>query len=108
MPIQVFDATLQQPMDYLSTAEVITLCELNEEEIAELIEYGALSSDMEVEENIFFSAQRVQHLKTASQHRRDYDLDLFAVVLLMGYLQEIADLKQQVINLQAIVQQSIR
>ncbi len=108
MPIQVFDAKLQKPVDYLSIEEVIALCELSEEDVAELMDYGALNSDMVVDEEIFFAAQRMQYLKDACQHRRDYDLDVFAVVLLMGYLQEIADLKQQVGELQALVGQMAR
>ena len=105
MPIQVFDAKLQRPVDYLSIEEVAVLCELSDEDVSELMDYGALNSDMVVDEEIFFAAQRMQHLKDACQHRRDYDLDVFAAVLLMGYLQEIADLKQQVAELQALVGQ---
>lgn len=101
MPIQVFDVKLQKPVDYLSIEEVVALCELSEEDIAELMDYGALNSDVVVDEEIFFAAQRMQYLKEACQHRRDYDLDVFAAVLLMGYLQQIADLKQQVAELQA-------
>ena len=105
MPIQVFDAKLQRPVDYLSIEEVAVLCELSDEDVSELMDYGALNSDMVVDEEIFFAVQRMQHLKDACQHRRDYDLDVFAAVLLMGYLQEIADLKQQVAELQALVGQ---
>ena len=101
MPIQVFDVKLQKPVDYLSIEEVVALCELSEEDIAELMDYGALNSDVVVDEEIFFAAQRMEHLKEACQHRRDYDLDVFAAVLFMGYLQQIADLKQQVAELQA-------
>jgi hypothetical protein len=101
MPIQVFDVKLQKPVDYLSIEEVVALCELSEEDIAELMDYGALNSDVVVDEEIFFAAQRMQYLKEACQHRRDYDLDVFAAVLFMGYLQQIAELKQQVAELQA-------
>lgn len=105
MPLQVFDVKLQRPVDYLSIAEVTVLCELSDEDVSELMDYGALNSDMVVDEEIFFAAQRMQYLKDACQHRRDYDLDVFAVVLLMGYLQEIADLKQQVAELRALLGQ---
>lgn len=106
MPLQVFDAKLQRSVDYLSIEEVVALCELSDEDVSELMDYGALNSDMVVDEEIFFTAQRMQYLKEACQHRRDYDLDVFAVVLLMGYLQEIADLKQQVATLQALLGQA--
>lgn len=105
MPLQVFDVKLQRPVDYLSIEEVTVLCELSDEDVSELMDYGALNSDMVVDEEIFFAAQRMQYLKDACQHRRDYDLDVFAVVLLMGYLQEIADLKQQVAELRALLGQ---
>lgn len=106
MPLQVFDAKLQRSVDYLSIEEVVALCALSDEDVSELMDYGALNSDMVVDEEIFFAAQRMQYLKEACQHRRDYDLDVFAVVLLMGYLQEIADLKQQVATLQALLGQA--
>ena len=108
MPIQVFDAELRQSVDYLSTQEVTDICQLSEAEIMELIEYGVLRSEMEMGEVRFFSMPQVHRLQNASQHRRDFDLDLFSVVLVMGYLQEIADLTQQVSDLQVAVEQNTR
>lgn len=106
MPLKVFDDKLLRPVDYLSVEEVSLLCELSDEDMTELIDYGALHSDIVVEEEVFFSAQRMQYLQVACQQRRDYDLDLFAVVLVMGYLQEIADLKQQLADMQALLGQA--
>ena len=104
MSLQVFDAWLKQSFEYLSIEEVTDLCELSPEEVGELVDYGALNSDIVVEEKVFFSASRMQYLRRACQQRRDYDLDLFSVVLLMGYLQEIASLKQQLAQCQAQAQ----
>lgn len=104
MPIQIFDSVLNQSLEYLSAEEVINLCELSQEEAIELRDYGALSSDMVVDEKLFFSAQRMQFLKHACAQRRDYDLDLFSVVLVLGYLQEIASLKQQLAQYEARAQ----
>ena len=101
MSLQVFDAWLKQAFEYLSIEEVSDLCELSPEEVGELLDYGAFSSDLVVEEKVFFSASRMQHLRSACQQRRYYDLDLFSVVLLMGYMQEIASLKQQLARYQA-------
>ena len=84
------------------------MCQMSEAEIMELIDYGVLRSEMEMGQVLFFSIPQVHRLQNASQHRRDYDLDLFSVVLVMGYLQEIADLTQQVIDLQVAVEQSTR
>lgn len=103
MPIQIFDSGLNQPFEYLSTEEVMDMCELSQEEASELRDYGALNSDVVVDQKLFFSAYRMQFLKHACAQRRDFDLDLFSVVLLMGYLQEIASLKQQLARYQAQV-----
>lgn len=77
MPIRVFEAELRQSVDYLSTQEVTAMCQLSEAEIMELIEYGVLRSEMEMGEVLFFSMPQVHRLQNASQHRRDFDLDLF-------------------------------
>jgi hypothetical protein len=106
MPIQVFDAELRQSIDYVSTQEVTAMCQMSQTEIMELIDYGVLRSEMELGEVLFFSMPQVHRLQNASQHRRDYDLDLFSVVLVMGYLQEIAELTQQVIDLQVALAQN--
>lgn len=101
MPLQVIEGAIAQPVDYLSMEEVLVLCEIPREEVLDLMDYGALQSDMVVGDEVFFSVQRVDYLKVACAQRRDYDLDLFSVVLLMGYLQEIASLKQQLAQYQA-------
>jgi hypothetical protein len=108
MPIQVFDAELRQSVDYLSEEEVRAMCQMSLAEIMELIDYGVLRSEMELGDVLFFSMPQVHRLQNASQHRRDYDLDLFSVVLVMGYLQEIADLTQQVIDLHVALANSTR
>jgi chaperone modulatory protein CbpM len=102
MPLQIIDASLMQPVEYLSMAEVSHLCQLAQDEVRELMDYGALQSDMVVGNEIFFATQRVQSLKVACTQRRDYDLDLFSVALLIGYLQEIDRLKQQISVYQAL------
>lgn len=101
MPLQIIDQALMQPVDYWSIAEVSELCEIAQYEMQELMEYGALQSDIVVGEQVYFAAQRVNDLKVACAQRRDYDLDLFSVVLVMGYLDEIDKLRQQIRGYQA-------
>lgn len=102
MPLQIIDAALVQAVEYLSIAEVSHLCEIEQDEVRELMDYGALQSDMVVGDEVFFAVQRVHCLKVACTQRRDYDLDLFSVVLVIGYLQEIDALKQQISVYQAL------
>jgi len=101
MPLQIIDAALMQPVEYLSMAEVSDWCQIAQDEVRELMDYGALQSDMVVGDQVFFAVQRVRSLKVACTQRRDYDLDLFSVALAVGYLQEIDALKQQIAVYQA-------
>jgi 2-polyprenyl-3-methyl-5-hydroxy-6-metoxy-1,4-benzoquinol methylase len=41
-------------------------------------------------------------LQSACKQRRDYDLDLFSVVICVQYLEHIADLERQIESLQAV------
>ena len=102
MPMQIIDAALMQPVEYLSMAEVSNLCQIAQDEVRELMDYGALQSDMVVGDEVFFAVQLVQSLKVACIQRQDYDLDLFSVALAVGYLQEIDRLKQQIAVYQAL------
>jgi hypothetical protein len=48
-----------------------------------------------------FAITCMQPLRTAGKLRRDYDLDLFVVVILMDYLRRIETLESQLLSLQA-------
>jgi chaperone modulatory protein CbpM len=93
----------QQAPDWigLDTRETVTQSELSEvcgltaEELAELVDYGALSP-MGVDQEVHvFSAAWVSPLRTASKLRRDYDLELFSVAMLVGYLSRIETLERE-------------
>ena len=76
--------------------ELARLCSLSSAELDELVEYGALvpiggaAGDTRT-----FSASWVVPLREAARLRSWYDLDLFAVSLLLGYLQRIAHLEHE-------------
>jgi chaperone modulatory protein CbpM len=84
--------------------ELARVCGISNAEVDELVEYGALqplqagSSDADVR---MFSADCVTRMRTASKLRLDFDLDLFAVVLLLDHIHRIETLEQQVRTLQA-------
>jgi hypothetical protein len=105
MTLQIIKAVAVEEVGRFTFSEVAKLCELSHEETQELIDYGAIKSEGEEEENqAFYSAQMLSLLQSACQQRRDYDLDLFSVVICMQYLEHIAELKFQIQSLQAFSQ----
>ena len=83
-------------------AELAHMCSLSMAELDELVEYGALVPFADEGTGARqFSGSWVPPLREAARLRAHYDLDLFTVSLLLGYLQRIAHLEQQVRSLQA-------
>jgi chaperone modulatory protein CbpM len=70
-------------------------------DLQELIEYGALAPLQPIQPEPLFAISYLEPLRTACLLRRDYDLDLFVVVLLMEYLQRIEQLETQLRSLKA-------
>jgi chaperone modulatory protein CbpM len=87
--------------DSVSFGELALACAFSVAELQELIEYGALAPLQPLLPEPLFAIRYLEPLRTASKLRRDYDLDLFVVVLLMDYLQRIAQLESQLDSLQA-------
>ncbi len=85
----------------IGISELSRTCHLCAGEIDELIEYGALSPLPREAEELVFSATCTPALRTACKLRRDYDLDLFTVALLMEYLNRIDALEREIRSLQA-------
>lgn len=86
----------------VGAAELARMCGMAVAEIAELVEYGALVPlERSAPGEPVFSAAWVPALRTAAALRGDFDLDLFTVSLLFGYLQRIAELEQHVRTLEA-------
>lgn len=102
MAIETLDWTWLDAQRHVEQAELEHMCSLTSAEIDELVEYGALVPVI-TETTVVrqFSAGCVAPLREATRLRADYDLDLFTVSLLFGYLQRISDLEQQLHALQA-------
>jgi chaperone modulatory protein CbpM len=81
--------------------ELAQACAVSAGELQELVEYGALAPAPTLEEQGLFSAECVIPLRTACRLRRDYDLDLFTVGLLLQYLQRIEQLEREIHSLRA-------
>jgi len=81
--------------------DLCVACAMSAADLHELMDYGALAplepSDAEPQ----FAISYIEPLRTAAILRRDYDLDLFVVVILMDYLQRITQLEAQLHTLQA-------
>lgn len=102
MAMETLDWTWLDAQRRVEQAELEHMCSLTSAEIDELVEYGALVPVIAETTTVRqFSASCVAPLREATRLRADYDLDLFTVSLVYGYLQRIAELEQQVRALQA-------
>jgi chaperone modulatory protein CbpM len=89
--------------DRVGFNDLSAACAISVDELQELMEYGALAPlvSSEPEPEPMFAITCMQPLRTAGKLRRDYDLDLFVVVIVMDYLQRIETLESQLLSLQA-------
>jgi chaperone modulatory protein CbpM len=102
MATEVTDWSWLDPQRRIDQAELAQMSSITSAELDELVEYGALVPLAgEAGSARQFSASCVAPLREAARLRSHYDLDLFTVSLLLGYLQRIAHLEQQLRALQA-------
>jgi chaperone modulatory protein CbpM len=98
---QAIEFTWTDVRETATLAELARACGLTGDELRELVDYGALRPLPSAGTEPVFSADALAPLREAARLRRDFDLDLFAVAILMGYLQRIESLERQVRSLQA-------
>lgn len=72
-------------------------------ELEELVDYGALMPLPGQAEERRFSADCVVRLRDAARLRGDFDLDMFTVGLLLGYMERIEQLERRLHALEAQV-----
>ncbi len=88
----------------LNLMELSSECGMSAPELTELVEYGALAPLPQREESgpreRHFNPACVAALCTAGKLRRDFDLDLFAIAFLLGYLFRIEALEDQLRGIQ--------
>lgn len=85
----------------LDLPELAHVSGMNTEELHELIAYGAIAPRDATHAEWRFSAACVIPLRKASRLRRDFDLDLFTMSLLLDFLNRIEALEEHVRTLQA-------
>ena len=100
-PFKTSDSNWLDAHRRIDEPELSTLSGMSIAELDELMEYGALVPLAGTERA--FSAGVVPALREAARLRVDFDLDLFTVSLLLGYLQRIAQLEHQLRSLHGTV-----
>ena len=78
---------------YIDFKEMAARCELSEDELYELLEYGALPVIYVNSSGLCFPLDCVGAAQKAARIKRDYALDLFAMGVVMGYVQRIDELE---------------
>ena len=101
MEPQLLDVAWLDAREAVTLAELAQICALSVDELDELMDYGALVPMQDARQERLFSAECAMPLRTAGKLRQDFDLDLFTVGLLLGYLNRIEALERQVRSLQA-------
>jgi len=87
--------------EYLALRELVELSGLSEDEVRELVEYGALTPDDESGGQLIFSVRSIMIARSARRLREDFELEPHGVALLLAYLDRIHDLEAQLCALRA-------
>lgn len=98
----LLDMTWLNERQVVTQSELARICAMSRAELDELVDYGALTALEPLngaQPERTFSTECVMPLRTASQLRHDFALDLFMVAVLMVYLRRIESLELQVRSL---------
>ena len=101
MTPQTHDWSWLDASETITVSDLSRVCGISSGELNELVEYGALKPWPTRSQGRVFSAACVAPLRTACKLRRDYDLELFTIALLMEYLNRIEELEHELRTLQA-------
>jgi chaperone modulatory protein CbpM len=95
------EAIWPEMADTVGFADLAVACAISPEDLQELMEFGALAPLEPAAAEPVFAIGCMAALRTAEKLRRDYDLDLFVVVILMDYLRRIEQLESQIRSLES-------
>lgn len=87
----------------IGAQELCRSCALTRDELDELVGYGVLKAVQAAGDEALFRADCLPLLRTATRLGRDFDLDMFTVGLLLGYLDRIDVLERQVKTFRALL-----
>ena len=94
-------------VEWLDARETVTvtqltvMCGLSREEIGELVEAGAIAPVAGPQPEASFAGSWVPPLREAAKLRRDFDLDVFTLGILLCYLSRIEDMERELQSLRA-------
>jgi hypothetical protein len=81
--------------------ELCELSGLSETELRELVDYGVLAPIDSDAQQWTFSADRLVVARSARRLRKDFDLDLHGVALVVTLLEHVHDLEEELRDLRA-------
>ena len=89
------------PDESMPLRELAELAGLSEDEVRELVDYGALTPTDETTGQWVFSMRSITVARTARRLREDFELEPHGVALLLAYLERIRDLEAELGALRA-------
>ena len=97
LPINSMNPTNTPPqlVDFITLSEVSSICEIDESELMDLVDYGAFHYHHFLNGDGLVSTQNIDSLQKACAIRRRYDMDLFMVVISFNHLEIIAELEKK-------------
>ena len=101
MTAPVEDALCLDTMAAVTWTQLVTASGLPETELRELVRYGALVPRDPEAPAWMFEARWISVARTASRIRHDFELDLHAVSVVLGYVERIERLESEIRALRA-------
>lgn len=92
----------------ISLAELVEISGLSEQELRELVDYGAISPVDPGSPQWMFTAKCVTTVRAACRLRASFDLEPHGVALAISLLDRIHDLEEQIAELQARMSRPVR
>lgn len=101
MTLQTHESLWLDGRHTVDVPELSRICGLSTDELLELMDYGALVPLNAQQRQPVFSTSCIMPLREAAGIRSDFDLDLFTVTILLGYINRISELEKQLRALHA-------
>ena len=95
MDIETCEALVVDEHGALSFEQLIQCSGMTEADLRELVEYGALAPLDPVSPSWIFPADMLPIARSAGRLRREFDLDLHGVSVLLRFLERIAELETE-------------
>jgi hypothetical protein len=101
MTPQTSEAVRLDAVTEITCVELVNASGLPEDEVRELVQYGALVPRDPAAPTWTFESRSLVVVRTASRLRREYELDPHGVSVVLGYVERIAELESELRALRA-------